>query len=184
MIQTQSVKISLLSAVDISLLVDAFQRALWPKPASIFEAYDLEQRDDERLIWIARSAGEIAGYVTLKWHSSYEPFAKASIPEIIDLNVLPNFQKIGIGSKLLEIAENEAATRSNRVGIGVGLYGGPDGGYGAAQTLYVKRKYIPDARGLTYQYKPARPGQSYRLDDDLVLWFTKSLERAVTPDFK
>lgn len=76
---------------------------------------------------------------------------------------------------LLDIAEKEAATRSDVVGIGVGLYAGVEGGYGAAQRLYVKRGYIPDGKGVTYQYKPTIPGNSYPLDDDLVLWFTKKL---------
>jgi GNAT superfamily N-acetyltransferase len=175
MIRNQSVQISLLSASDIPALVDAFQKADWPKSPLVFKAYEQEQQRGDRLIWIARIGKEIAGYVTLKWQSPYEPFAMAGIPEIMDLNVLPKFQKAGIGSTLLEVAENEAGTRNNRVGIGVGLYGGSDGGYGSAQRLYVKRDYIPDAKGVTYHYKPAHPGQSYCLDDDLVLWFTKSL---------
>jgi hypothetical protein len=40
----------------------------------------------------------------------------------------------------------EVARRSGVVGIGVGLH--PS--YNAAQRLYVKRGYIPDARGITY----------------------------------
>lgn len=53
----------------------------------------------------------------------------------MDLNVLPRFRKMGIGSLLLDIAEKEAATKSDVVGIGVGLYAGEDGGYGSAQRL-------------------------------------------------
>lgn len=82
---------------------------------------------------------------------------------------------MGIGSLLLDTAEKAAATKSEVVGIGVGLYAGADGGYGAAQRLYVKRGYIPDGKGVTYNYQPAIPGNSYPLDDDLVLWFTKKL---------
>jgi hypothetical protein len=76
---------------------------------------------------------------------------------------------------LLDIAEKEAATKSEVVGIGVGLYAGEDGGYGSAQRLYVKRGYIPDGKGVTYNYQHTIPGNSYPLDDDLVLWFTKKL---------
>ncbi len=83
---------------------------------------------------------------------------------------------MGIGSKLLDVAEKEALTKSQIVGIGVGLYAGTDGGYGPAQKLYVKRGYIPDGKGVTYHYEPVTPGQSYPLDDDLVLWFTKNLK--------
>ena len=93
----------------------------------------------------------------------------------MDLNVLPQFRKIGIGSLLLDTAEKEAATTSDIIGIGVGLYAGQDGGYGSAQRLYVKRGYIPDGKGVTFNGQPRIPGYSYPLDDDLVLWFTKKL---------
>lgn len=93
----------------------------------------------------------------------------------MDLNVLPPFRGNGIGSTLLDTAEKEAGTKKDIVGLGVGLYGGPDGGYGAAQKLYVDRGYVPDGQGVTYNYQTAIPGKSYPLDDDLLLWFTKRL---------
>jgi hypothetical protein len=86
----------------------------------------------------------------------------------MDLNVMPDFRKRGIGSLLLDTAEKEAATKSEVVGIGVRLYAGEDGGYGAAQRLYVKRGYIPDGKGVTYNYQPTIPGNSYPLDNDYV----------------
>lgn len=76
------------------------------------------------------------------------------VPEVMDLNVLPSFRKMGIG---------------------VGLYAGEDGGYGEAQRLYIKRGYIPDGKGVTYNYQPAIPGNSYPLDDGLVLMCRKKL---------
>lgn len=161
------------SASDIQIIVDAFGRANWPKPASIFETYLQEQLTGTRLVWMAHVQDEFAGYVTLKWQSQYESFAAARIPEITDLNVLPSFRKMGIGSLLLDRAEKVALTKSQIIGIGVGLYTGEDGGYGAAQRLYIKRGYIADGQGVTYNYQPTIPGNSYTLDDDLVLWFTK-----------
>ena len=163
------------SASDIPIIVDAFGRANWPKPAAIFETYLQEQLTGARLVWVAYVNDQFAGYVTLNWQSQYESFAAARIPEIMDLNVLPPFRKVGVGAILLDIAEKEAATKSEVVGIGVGLYAGEDGGYGSAQRLYVKRGYIPDGQGVTYNYQPTIPGNSYPLDDDLVLWFTKKL---------
>lgn len=170
-----NVSIKTLNTSDISVIVDAFQKANWLKPASLFEAYCKEQKKSERCVWLAYKGEQFAGYITLKWKSQYEPFGNRKIPEIMDLNVLPSFRKSGIGLKLLEVAEKEAGTQSNVVGIGVGLYGGPDGGYGSAQRLYVKRGYLPDGQGVTYNYKPADPGNTYRLDDDLILWFTREL---------
>jgi hypothetical protein len=82
---------------------------------------------------------------------------------------------MGVGSLILDTAEKEAATKSQIIGIGVGLYAGEDGGYGAAQRLYVKRGYVPDGKGITYHDEPTIPGHSYPLDDDLILWLTKKL---------
>ena len=67
------------------------------------------------------------------------------------------------------MAELEAVKKQNKVGIGVGLYDG----YGSAQRLYIKRGYIPDGLGVTYNYNHVTPGANVCLDDDLVLWFTK-----------
>ncbi|OCH99155.1 GNAT family acetyltransferase [Legionella jamestowniensis] len=171
----KAISIKALELSDIPVIVDAFQKANWQKPASLFKAYYQEQQQSARVIWLAFLQGQFAGYITLKWESQYESFAKQKIPEIMDLNVLPNFRKQGIGSTLLKSAEEKAASQRDVVGIGVGLYGGLDGGYGAAQRLYVRRGYSPDGLGVTYGYKSTVPGKTYPLDDDLILWFTKKL---------
>ncbi len=154
---------------------EAFNQIGWNKSPSLFEGYLKEQEAGERLVWVAHVHDEFAGYVSLKWQSGYPSFQEQNIPEVMDLNVLPAFRKMGIGSLLLDAAEKEALTKSQIIGIGVGLYAGEDGGYGSAQRLYVKRGYIPDGKGVTYNYEPTIPGNSYPLDDDLVLWFTKRL---------
>lgn len=164
-----------MDSTDIATVVDAFQKVNWLKTTSLFETYLAEQKKGKRLIWLAFYHEQFAGYITLKWESLYKPFMHNHIPEIMDLNVLPQFRKCGIGSHLLHVAEQEAGNKSDIVGIGVGLYAGKDGGYGAAQRLYVKQGYIPDGRGITYDYESIEPGNSYPIDDELVLWFTKKL---------
>jgi GNAT superfamily N-acetyltransferase len=129
----------------------------------------------KRLVWVAFEEDKIAGYITLKFDSDYFNFKQQNIPEVVDLNVLPNFRKKGIGSLLLDKAEQAAALQSNVIGIGVGLYAGADGGYGSAQSLYVKRGYIPDGKGVTYNYAPVIPGNNYPIDDNLILWMTKKI---------
>jgi GNAT superfamily N-acetyltransferase len=104
-----------------------------------------------------------------KWHSDYPPFHEDNIPEISDLNVLPQLRQQGIGSKLLDVAETEANKKSSTVGIGVGLLAD----YGSAQKLYIKRGYIPDDLGITSHYQLLSWGDTVRVDDDLVLWFRK-----------
>ena len=173
--RTKDVFIRSLTEEDIKAIVSSFHQIGWDKSPSLFEGYLKEQELGARIVWVAHFKGEFAGYVTLKWQSQYPSFKAQNISEIMDLNVLPSFRKMGIASLLLDTAEKEAATRSKIVGIGVGLYAGEDGGYGAAQRLYIKRGYIPDGKGVTYNYEPTVPGNSYPLDDDLVLWFTKKL---------
>jgi len=56
-----------------------------------------------------------------------------------------------------------------QIGIGVGLYKD----YGCAQKLYVHLGYVPDGYGVTYKYQPVVPGNSYPVDDDLVIWLKK-----------
>lgn len=169
------IQIRALIEQDIAVISDAFNQIGWNKSASLFAGYLKQQEAGERLVWVAYLKDEFTGYVTLKWQSQYPAFKAHNIPEIMDLNVVPSFRKMGIGSLLLDATEKEAAMRSATIGIGVGLYAGEDGGYGSAQRLYVKRGYIPDGKGVTYNYEPTVPGNSYLLDDDLVLWFTKKL---------
>ena len=105
---------------DIVGIVNAFQEVNWRKPISIFETYLHEQQEGKRKVWVAYVGDYIASYVTLKWQSSYEFFVNANIPEIIDLNVLPMYRNQGIGSKLLEAAESEAATEVILLELGLG----------------------------------------------------------------
>jgi len=156
---------------DIPLLVAHFAEHHWPKPPSTFEQYLQEQQTGERFTWIAYLKDQLAGYATLVLQSRYQPFCDNHIPEIMDLNVLPPFRNHGVGSKLLEAAENAARIKSSIVGIGVGLYEG----YGAAQKLYIKHGYLPDGRGISYNDRLLVFGDSVVLDDDLVLRFTKKL---------
>ena len=85
--------------------------------------------------------------------------------------MLTSYRRKGVASHLLDRAEAEVAQRSGVVGIGVGLHPG----YNAAQRLYVKRGYIPDGRGITYRNQFVDEGEQVRLDDDLVMHFTKHL---------
>lgn len=156
----------------IPLLKERFCRSPWHKSSHLFDEYWQEQQKMERLVWLAFAEDSACGYVTLKWQSLYLPFQKKGIPEVVDLNVLPEFRSRGIGATLLDWAEEAARKREYPyIGLGVGLYKD----YGHAQKLYVKKGYVPDGNGVTYNYLPARPGKSVPLDDDLILWFKKAL---------
>jgi GNAT superfamily N-acetyltransferase len=160
-----------LEARDVQPIAAAFAALGWHKPAEQYEAYIMEQDQDTRVVWVAFVNDQFAGYVTIIWQPDYPPFREQHIPEIQDLNVLPDFRRQGIASALMDKAEATIAARSPVAGIGVGLT--PD--YGNAQRMYVKRGYIPDGRGIAYHNQTVSYQQQVAVDDDLVLYFTKRL---------
>ena len=155
---------------DVQPLSEAFAAIGWNKPAAQFKRYLEEAEAGHRLSYVAQLGQELAGYGTLRWTSVYARFAQSEIPEIADLNVLPDFRRRGIATTLLDELEERAFERSPQCGIGVGLHPG----YGPAQRLYVTRGYVPDGAGAHYHERPAREGESLPLDDSLVLYLIKN----------
>jgi ribosomal protein S18 acetylase RimI-like enzyme len=163
------INIHLLELQDISLLTSARSFLNWNTPASYFKDLLSEQDNDRRVVLVAYSGDDIAGYVTIRWQSDYPPFAEKSIPEINDLRVLPDFRRRGVATALMDEAEKRIFERSSMAGIGVGLYAD----YGPAQRMYVRRGYVPDGSGLHHKNQPVIPGHDVRVDDDLLLYFIK-----------
>jgi GNAT superfamily N-acetyltransferase len=156
---------------DIVEIAGAFAALGWAKPAVQYERYLQQQDAGEREVFVARWGGLFAGYVTVLWRSDYPPFAARDIPEVQDFNVLPDFRRRRIGTALMEVAERRILERSPVIGIGVGLYHD----YGAAQRLYVLRGYVPDGLGITAHGRRLTWGDEAKVDDDLVLWLTRSV---------
>jgi GNAT superfamily N-acetyltransferase len=137
----------------------------WPR-------YLAEHQRGERFTLVVPAGKGVIGYGSLVWRSQYPPFAAAGIPEIQDLVVAEAHRGRGHAAAMIARFEARAAAGGAKtIGIGVGLYAD----YGSAQRLYVRLGYRPDGRGVTYENKPALPGFTYRLDDELVLWLTKPL---------
>lgn len=160
-----------LKAEHISRIVAAFAAMGWSKPASQYENYVAEQNDGIRSVIVAFEDDKFLGYVCVLWASGYPPFRENGIPEISDLNVLPDHRRRGIGSKLITKAEQIVKQRSTVAGIGVGV----DADYGPAQRLYVKLGYFPDGRGVSSHGKYPKFGERVTVDDSLNLFFTKEL---------
>jgi GNAT superfamily N-acetyltransferase len=106
-------------------------------------------------------------------------FAKKNIPEINAIWIDEDHRNQGLGTTLIKWIEDLARQEGyHQIGIGVGLYKD----YGPAQRLYFQLGYIPDGNGITYKGQSTVPGQSYPLDDDLILWLTKTLRIEKTHD--
>jgi len=167
------VEIQLLRSQDIQPIAAAFGKLGWDKPESQYERYLAEQISGQRLVLVANLAGIFAGYVTIMWESRYRPFREAGIPEIVDFNVLPADRRQGIGTMLMDEAEYRISQRASIVGIGVGM----TEDYGAAHILYIKRGYIPDGRGISWNGKICQYGDQVVIDDSLAIYFTKKINR-------
>lgn len=149
--------------------VDAFAKQNWNKPIELFNAYYYQQENKEKSVIVAEVNGEVAGYVTLLPATNIGPYAGKNIPEIVDFNVLIKFQRMGIGSKIMDAAESIAKEKSGAVSLSVGLHYG----YGSAQRMYVKRGYIPDGSGVWYRGEQLEQYAKCENDDDLTLYFLK-----------
>ena len=159
-----------LTSSDIAEIVAAFVVFGWGgKDRAQYEGYLLEQDAGVRDVLVARTENDFAGYVT--WRSDYPPFRDSNIPEVHDLNVLPQDRRKHIGTRLMDEAERLISPRSPVVGIGVGLHSD----YGAAQRFYVWPGYVPDARGITSHGTRVGYGDVVSADDDLVLWLIRNL---------
>ncbi len=156
---------------DREALHKAFAAQGWHKPLELFQTYLAQQEKDEKTVIVAEVSGSVAGYVALLPEAKTGPFACMGIPEIVDFNVLKQYQRQGIGGKMMDVAEGLASETSSRVSLAVGLHSG----YGSAQRMYVKRGYIPDGSGVWYQEKLLGQYAACVNDDDLNLYMLKEL---------
>ena len=156
---------------DAKIYFDTYTSYNWHPQMETYENYYKEQQNVERLVFVPEYEGKVVGICTLVLHPSEGPWGGQNIPEIVDLGVFFHIHKIGIGSKLLDVAEAEAAKRSDTVFLAVGCHSG----YGAAQRIYVKRGYIPDGSGVWYQNKQLGQYEPCVNDDDLLLFLSKKL---------
>src|SRR6187551_1636024 len=99
------IKIREMAEGDAEMISSAFLQQGWQKPAWLYVQYFQEIRAGKRTVLLAEQNQQFAGYVTIVWESDYPPFQAGSIPEIVDFNVLIKYQRQGVGSTLMETAE-------------------------------------------------------------------------------
>ena len=120
---------------------------------------------------VAEYKGNVAGYFNVYPNTMCSAFGGKGYPELIDLGVFKKYRNHGIGSILMQVAEDVARKYADTVIIGVGLHRD----YGSAQRMYVKRGYIPDGSGIWWHEKPLEPYADMKNDDELTLYFSKKL---------
>ncbi|MGZ9097209.1 MAG: GNAT family N-acetyltransferase [Micavibrio sp.] len=159
-------------------------RLAGPQDAETLKALEavLQSRSEinfvERLLQSGRSVmlgfidGRAAGYAVVNWTPAYNLFARLNIPELQDLNVLPDDRGQGLGQAIVSACEELARQRGHaQMGLAVGL----TRAYGAAQRLYVRMGYEPDGLGVTCDRESVRAGQICAVDDDLCLMMLREL---------
>ena len=169
--QDHDILIRDLQKSDARIITDEEIAQGWNADIQKYEMRLKDQSDGKSVALAAEYQGQVAGYVNLYPNSAWGSFANRGYPEIVDFGVLEKYRRHGIGSKLMDIAEQLAAKYADTVYLEVGLHSG----YGSAQRMYVKRGYIPDGTGVWYREKVCEPYADCRNDDDLVLCFSKKL---------
>ncbi len=162
-----NVKIRQATEADIPALYDLYEK-IGQKDEGYFESCF----EKDCLLLIATVEKQNAGFGILNFDPKYSLYQKLEIPEIQDLNVLPDHRQQGIATAMVEAFENIARDQgAEYVGISVGL----TKDYGPAQRLYFKLGYMPDGNGVTYDRDAVTHGMRYAVDDDLCLMLLKEL---------
>ena len=156
---------------DAQIITDEEIAQGWQATVDKYEMRLKDQSEGKSISLVAEYGGKIAGYINVYLDSEWGAFANQGYPEIVDFGVLEKYRRNGIGTKLMDIAEQIASEYSDTVYLGVGMHSG----YGSAQRMYVKRGYIPDGTGVWYGEKVCEPYADCCNDDDLVLYFSKKL---------
>lgn len=156
---------------DARIITDEEIAQGWHADIQKYEMRLRDQSEGRSISLAAEYEGQVAGYINLYPDSKWGAFAGYGYPEIVDFGVLEKYRRHGIGSKLMDTAEQLAAGYSDIVYLGVGLHSG----YGSAQRMYVKRGYLPDGTGVWYGDQVCEPYTDCRNDDDLILYFSKKL---------
>ena len=156
---------------DAKVFYNTYLSYGWHPSLETYVGYFNEQLEHKRKVFVAVYEGSIAGICTLVLDPKEGPLGNQKIPEIVDLSVFKGKQNCGIGNRLLDIAEEEAAKICDTVYLAVGIHSG----YGAAHRIYVKRGYIPDGTGAWYKNKQLEQYAPCCNDDDLLLFFSKIL---------
>ena len=156
---------------DAQIITDEEIAQGWHATVDKYEMRLQHQSEGKAVSLVAEYQDNVAGYINVYPDSEWGAFAGRGYPEIVDFGVLEKYRRHGIGSKLMDIAEQIASGYSEIVYLGVGMHSG----YGSAQRMYVKRGYVPDGTGIWYGDKVCEQDAACCNDDDLVLYLSKRL---------
>ena len=144
----------------------------WGEDEGYFETCLEQQEADKLVVLVSHNDTSYFGHLKLVWRPTYLNFRENNVPEIKDLNVIPNMRRQGIATGIIARAEQLAAKKCTSIGISVGLHHW----YGPPQRLYAKRGYIPDGHGIYFNNIRVEVDDSITANDELVLHLVKKLK--------
>jgi len=109
---------------DAQIIYDTYLSYGWHPSLETYENYYKEQEANERKVFIAEYEGKVSGLCTLVLNPTEGPWAGMGYPEIVDLTVFFHVHNRGIGNKLLDAVEQEAAKVADAVYLAVGVHSG------------------------------------------------------------
>jgi GNAT superfamily N-acetyltransferase len=171
MVNPSPTRIGHVEVHEVPGIIELFATAVYDGSRDEAEAHFFDHVGGDGETFLAWVGMTLAGYVTIRWESTFAEFRDRGIPIIHHLEVLDGFERQGIATRLMDAAEQLIATRSDTAGIMVGLFDA----YGPAQRLYASRGYIPDGRGCCHLHRPLTLGETVTIDHDLLLWLTKDV---------
>ncbi len=169
--EKDGIRIRDLMQEDAQIFTDGENAQGWNTSIDKFLLRLWDQANGTAVALAAEYLGRPAGYINVYPDPANGAFAGTGWPEIVDFGVLEIYRRHGVGSRLMDVAEEIAAGYADTVWLGVGLHSG----YGSAQRMYVKRGYIPDGSGVWFRDQICPPYTDCCNDDDLVLYVSKRL---------
>jgi len=160
------IKIHLVTDDELPSLIDWFSTNYYDNREAA-ELHFAEHIDGQGATLLATHGDEIAGYVTvgISWLKK--------IPLIADFAVMEPYQRHGLGSRLLDLAEIYI---KENLGDQVVLWVPIVSAFGPAQRLYVKRGYVPDGNGVVKEGVSVKEGEVHTFDHSLHLCLVKDLK--------
>ena len=151
--QNEEILIRDLVQTDARIITDGEIEQGWDQSIDKYYMRLQHQAEGKSISMVAEYKGNVAGYINVYPNPKDGAFGGMGIPEIVDFGVLEKYRRNGVGSKLMDVAEQIAREYSDVVYLGVGLHSG----YGSAQRMYIKRGYIPDGSGVWYRNQICTP---------------------------
>jgi GNAT superfamily N-acetyltransferase len=115
------VHIERVAPTDLAEVIQLFTKQVYPSHPEETHRHFAGHAEEQADTFLASVAGELADYLTIRWHSNNPQFRQHNIPLIHHLAVVPPFQRQGIASRLMDVTEQLIATRASTITSFFGL---------------------------------------------------------------